>query len=44
MTGSDWSSFVHQQQPPYWNAAQTAMQQNAMPGLMHIPMQQGVPA
>lgn len=47
-TGSDWSSYVHQQQPPYWNAAQTALLHSAMAGAAHMQpgmqpgMQQGM--
>ena len=35
---------MHQQQPPYWNAAQTALLHNAMAGGAHIPLQQGMHA
>ena len=35
---------MHQQQPPYWNAAQTALLHSAMAGAAHMQpgMQQGM--
>ena len=45
LTGSEWNSFVRPQQPPYWNAGQTAFLNHplAAPSSM-MPVQQGTPA